>query len=59
MSRKHMNFPSSPRKFLFSIFIILYLGLVEEGEKAYIYGPPNTPLKLSSTSVLHYIHDII
>ena len=35
---------------LFSIFIfiliILYLGLAEEGEKTYVYGPPNPPLKL-------------
>ena len=32
--------------FFFSIFINLYLGLVEVGERTYINGPPNPPLNL-------------
>ena len=41
--------------FFFFIFIILYLGLVEVGERTYINGPPNPPLNLPAHSVLHYI----
>ena len=32
--------------FFFFIFINLYLGLVEVGERTYINGPPNPPLNL-------------